>query len=140
MATLECFGTKKCRGIQQHIELYNVIPTRTGINEELVLYLPECKICGKPSLEIRRVDIWGEIIKPVRINIKNVEKFRENMIVLWEPNSLNEGKNSKGGFYLYCVEYGHRTKCFSNLSTLKMGKIEQDEAPDQRLIYNHIAA
>ena len=130
--------TLECHGINQSVKLYNVIPSKTGIAEELVLYLEKCKVCGHPVIEIRRTDIWGNIQEPVRLKVKNIEKFRENMIVLWEPNSLNEG-NQQGGFYLHCSEYGTKTKCYSNLSTLKP-RPEYDEGPDQRFYKNHIAA
>lgn len=50
--------------------------------------------------------------------------FEHQKAVLYEV--FKNSPNQKSGFYLNCSEYGKIKRCYSNLSTLKLGRIRDN--------------
>lgn len=115
-----------CHGALQKSEIYKIVPTKSGIKDEYVFHLKNCNICNNPVLQILRIDIWGNILEPVRLKTKNIEKFLNSMSVIWKPKRLNLSNTVYSDFYLEYNEYGIKKKCYRNLSCVKLGKMETD--------------
>lgn len=114
-----------CRRFQD-AEVFKITPTRNNILEEFVLYRHSCSFCQKPVLEILRMDINEDILKPVRLNPKNISLFTEKMEVLKNLNKKFIPKNKISKFVLKYNEFGKTKNCSANLVNLWLGKIETD--------------
>jgi hypothetical protein len=115
-----------CHGASQKSEIFKIEPTKSGIKDEFVFYLKKCAICENPVLQILRIDIWGNVLEPVRLKTRNIEKFLNSMSVIWKPQKLNLSSQAHSDFYLEYNEYGIKKRCYQNLSSVKLGKIETD--------------
>ena len=94
-----------------------------------------CSKCGKTFVVIETIDFSGKK-KTIRQNgIKALELFEKNRHnILFELKPIQSGKF---GFYLQYSEYGSIKKCYSNLRTLKLGRIAgnfEDIQSDNRLL------
>lgn len=114
-----------CRRFQ-HAEVFKITPTKKGILEEFVLYNQSCSCCNKPVIEILRADEDENILKPVRLNSKNIPAFIKKMEVLWSPRKFSFPKTKISKFILNYNEFGKIKKCSANLSSLNIGRIETD--------------
>ena len=114
-----------CRRFQ-HAEVYKIIPTKKDILEEFILYNQRCSCCNQPVLEILRADVEENILKPIRLNSKNIPAFIKKMNVLWEPRKFSFPKSKISKFILNYNEFGKIKKCSKNLSGLSIGRIETD--------------
>ena len=114
-----------CRRFQ-HAEVFKIAPTKKEVLEEFILYNQRCSCCNKPVLEILRADVDENILKPVRLNSKNIPNFIKNMEVLWKPRKFSHSKNKISKFILDYNEFGKIKKCSKNLSGLSIGRIETD--------------
>ena len=144
MASILCCGEQRCKS-------YYVIPD-AGEIEKKVSYLPECPVCGHTVLYIEKVvpavkeaviekkdPRTGQIVQEKETLFYNkvnyIRKTNESARKLFEkiqPSIIHKDyKNSNSlpasNFYLYCMEYGIKKKCYSNLSTLKLGLIKPEE-------------
>ena len=119
-----------CHSVSQKADLYRIVPTKENIQEEYVLYVQNCVICGKPVLEINRLDIWGNKLEPVRLRTKNIQKFLDSMNVIWKPKKIYAINPAFSRFTLNYNEYGTLKKCCQNFSNLHIGKIETDPYKD----------
>lgn len=115
-----------CHAVYQNAELFQIVPTKENVKEEFVLYLKNCVICEQPVLEIRRIDIWGCGMEPVRVKTKNIQKFLDSMSVIWKPGKIHPVNVVHSKFSLGYNEFGTRKKCFQNLSNLYLGRVETD--------------
>jgi hypothetical protein len=115
-----------CHGVYQKADIFKIVPTADNIEEEYVLYLSSCVICDRPVLEIHRIDTLGKILEPVRLKTKNIPKFLDSMTVLWKPVKLRSIAIPFSRFSLNYNEYGKRKKCYQNLYSLELGKIDTD--------------
>ena len=86
-------------------------------------YLEKCPICGHTVLQLTKIDTKN-IILFYRIKNKKartcLEKYSKD-IIEEKTNSSNKYIKYQGKFYLNYNEYGKIKKCYSNLSTLKLG-------------------
>jgi len=114
-----------CRRFQI-AEIFKIAPTRKNVLEEFVLYNHCCSCCKKPVLEILRLDVKENILKPVRLNTRNISAFVESMEILWKPKKSFHPKNKISKFILKYNEFGKVKNCSKNLSNLILGKIETD--------------
>jgi len=125
-----------CRRFQE-AEAFKITPTKTNVLEEFVLYVQSCSCCKKQVLEILRADIDENILKPVKLNSKNIPFFIKNMDVLWKPKKLFYHKNKISKFVLNYNEFGKTKICSRNLSTLNMGRIETDPVINLKTYKKH---
>jgi len=112
-----------CRRFQP-AEVINIAPTKSSISDEFVFYNPSCSFCGKPILEIIRIDETGLVLNPVRLKTKNIHSFIEKINVLFKKKKSFKPKSKISKFVLGYNEYGKMKKCYANLSNLSLGKIE----------------
>lgn len=83
--------------------------------------LPVCPKCGNYILQITRVDFQGNVSV---IRKKNFKALR--LLMKLKPFIINNQGflNARGKSFLYYNEFGVKKKCYSNLSTLKIGKFD----------------
>ena len=118
-----------CDGIYQPAKIMRIVPTKSGVSHEFVFYLKNCSVCSKPALEIIRIDMWGKIIPPVRLNTRNIADFLKTINVIPNKEPLVFSK-PYSRFYLCYNNFGKKEKCYQNLSRLKIGAVETDPVRD----------
>lgn len=112
-----CSGLRKCK-------TFSVKPYDNYIFCELD-YLESCPICGNTVLQLTRLNNNNEI-SVYRLKNKKAKKFFEKIkssIISENHYNYSALSRSQGRFYLYYNEYGVKKKCFSNLSTMTLGKL-----------------
>lgn len=88
-------------------------------------YLTKCPICGHVVVQLTRIDKNQNLSVVRKANTKAIKFFEVlKKQVLYEIKPINYQKVNSGRFYLNYNEYGVRKRCYSNLSTLKMGLAE----------------
>ncbi len=122
MAYIECCGKK-------HKAIVFELKTNNGSCVYKVLKNAFCPHCGKNIVVIeKKMFIDGvEQIRYVRRQGKDANKLFDKLegdIIC----QIIEQKNVqyKKGFFLNCNEYGKIKKCYSNLSSLKLGKFDSE--------------
>lgn len=91
-------------------------------------YLEECPICGHTVLQLTKVDFLNKI-SIYRLNNKKAKKFLEKYskdIVKEIDIQENFAFKAFGKFYLNYNEYGRKRKCYSNLSSMKIGLFDNN--------------
>lgn len=88
-------------------------------------YLPKCPVCGHTVVQLTRVDINDNISVVRKVN-KKAREFLKKLknFILYEVRPINYSKMNCGKFYLNYNEFGVKKRCYSNLSTLKIGLTE----------------
>lgn len=88
-------------------------------------YLKECPVCGHTVVQLTRIDFDNNVSVCRKTNEK-ARKFLKNIqaLILYKKEPEIKTVNSYSKFYLYYNEFGVKKKCYSNLSTLKMGLFE----------------
>ena len=115
-----------CAGLRQS-KNYSLIPEESYLFAQ-VDYLEECPICGHSVIQITRIDVYNKVSVCRKINEKArklFEKLRESIIAEKKTENFSLKNHSK--FYLGYNEYGVKKKCYSNLSSLKMGLFENKD-------------
>lgn len=115
-----------CAGLRKS-KTYSVNPEENYLMAQ-VDYLDKCPICGHTVTQLTRIDFDNNVSVCRKINEKArklFEKLRNSILFEKQP----EGRNFKtySGFYLNYNEYGVKKKCYSNLSSLKIGLFENKE-------------
>jgi len=89
-------------------------------------YLECCPVCEHTILQLTRID-YNNKISVYRLKNKKAKKFFEK----YQKDIVSEIKDydssyllNYGKFYLNYNEYGKKKKCFSNLSSMKLGLFE----------------
>ena len=112
---VECCGTKrKARTF--------VIEPAKGYSEAVMAVLEECPICGAYVLVLMRVDDMGEVKPGVEYRNKAARKFFKKVSILFEVK--NPAVLPCGSWYLKYSEFGKVKKCYSNLTSLKIGMFD----------------
>ncbi len=115
-----CGGLRECRS-------FELIPDEIFIIKELD-YLEECPVCGHTVLQLTKLNKQN-VISVYRITNKKAKKLFEkcNKYIMKEIENY-EGffVKSCGKFYLNYNEYGRKKKCYSNLSSMKLGLFENN--------------
>lgn len=91
-------------------------------------YLEECPICGHTITQLTRIDTDNKVSTCRKINEKARKFFGVlKSSILYEKNPECQTYNTFSKFYLYYNEFGKKKKCYSNLSSLKIGLFENKE-------------
>lgn len=115
-------GYIHCCGTLHKTRSYNVVPQGDFVLCELD-YLKKCPVCGHTVVQLTRINKNDEISVIRKVNLKAKEFFRNMQnFILYERVPQNYKKCGK--FYLNYNEYGVLKRCYSNLSTLKIGLYE----------------
>lgn len=91
-------------------------------------YLEFCPNCGHTVIQLTRINDNYEIstIRKTNTKARNfLKKIRKEIIK--EKNTEKVISNKYSNFYLYYNEFGKIKKCYSNLSSLKLGLFENKE-------------
>ncbi len=88
-------------------------------------YLPKCPVCGHTVVQLTRVDVHDNISIVRKVNKKAKEFLKKlKSFVLYEVRAINYNRVNTGRFYLNYNEFGVKKRCYSNLSSLKIGLTE----------------
>lgn len=91
-------------------------------------YMECCPICGHTIVQLTRIDFKNNV-SVCRKNNEKARRFFESLKqhVLYEKHSDERISQNNSKFYLNYNEYGTIKRCYSNLSTLKMGLFENKD-------------
>ena len=91
-------------------------------------YLDKCPICGHTVTQLTRIDFNNNVSVCRKVNDKARKLFDKlKDLILYEKKAEEHIFNTYSKFYLYYNEFGAKKKCYSNLSTLKIGRFENSE-------------
>lgn len=90
--------------------------------------LESCPVCGHKVLNVVRVDAFNSVSSFRKINSKAQKLFEKlKNSILYEENKHKFSVISGSNFYLNYNEYGKKKKCYSNLSSLKLGLFDNSK-------------
>ena len=128
-------GFVHCCGGLRKSKSFLLLP-QDGFLQVQMDWLEACPVCSHTVLQLTRLDYNNEISIIRKTNSK-ARKFREKLesaiITEISKNQLPQ-QNSGSSFYLFYNEFGTKKKCFSNLSTLKMGISESLDLKVQNVL------
>ncbi len=110
-----CGGLHKCKS-------FKISPENEFQTVEMD-FLEKCPNCGHTIVQVTRLDFENKISIIRKINSKAIKMFEKLQSKIITSKNMPVFKNI-GRFYLNYNEYGKVKKCYSNLSSLKMGKFE----------------
>lgn len=112
----------KCCKHKRKASSYNIIPQDGYINVIMNVIDNLCPVCGGYVVELERTDAKGITSTITRKNSVGYELFDK-----LENSIISKIKNSNiitSGFYLNYNEHGKKKRCYSNFSTLKIGRTD----------------
>lgn len=112
-----------CAGLRK-TKSFSLAPEKKYLIAE-VDYLEACPQCGHTVVQLTRIDFDNNICIVRKINEKARNLFEKlKSSILFEKNASKVRVKAYSTFYLNYNEFGVKKKCYSNLSTLKMGLFE----------------
>lgn len=116
-----------CAGLRK-AKTYSISPEEDFMFAQMD-YLEECPICGHTIVQLTRIDFSNNVSVCRKVNEKARKLFNKiKKSILFEKKE--EGARLKGyysNFYLNYSEFGVKKRCYSNLSSLKIGLFENKE-------------
>lgn len=115
-----------CAGLRKS-KSYSISPEENYLFAQ-VDYLDKCPICGHTVTQITRIDSDNNVSVCRKINDKArklFEKLKASILFEKKPEGVRLKAYSK--FYLNYNEFGVKKRCYSNLSTLKIGLFENKD-------------
>lgn len=98
-------------------------------------YLEECPVCGHAVLQLTRIDFENNVSVYRKVNDKARKLFNKlKNSILFEKKTEGIRLKVYSKFYLHYNEFGIKKKCFSNLSSLKIGLFENKELSTKECI------
>lgn len=115
-----------CAGLRNS-KSYSVMPEKNYAFAQ-VDYLDKCPICGHTVIQLTRIDFDNNVSVCRKINEKARKLFNKlKDSILFEKKEAGVRVKAYSKFYLNYNEFGVKKKCYSNLSTLKIGLFENRE-------------
>lgn len=115
-----------CAGLRK-TKSYSVSPDADYFMAQ-VDYLEKCPICGHTVTQLTRIDFDNKVSVCRKVNDKARKLFDKlKHSILFEQKVEIPNIKTYSNFYLHYNEYGVKKKCYSNLSSLKMGLFENKE-------------
>lgn len=112
-----CSGLRKAKS-------YSISPEENYLHAQ-VDYLEECPVCGHTVTQITRIDSDNNVSVCRKVNEKARKLFQKlKNSILFEKKPEGVRLTSYSNFYLNYNEFGVKKKCYSNLSSLKIGLFE----------------
>lgn len=112
-----------CAGLRK-AKTYSIAPEE-NYSIAQIDYLETCPICGHTIIQLTRIDIDNKVSICRKINDKARKLFNKlKDSILFEKKEENINFQPHSSFYLNYNEFGVKKKCYSNLSTLKIGLFE----------------
>ena len=117
-------GYIHCCGGKRKTRSYVLSPEKKYLTAEFD-YLDECPVCGHCVAQLTRIDFDNNIslVRKTNEKAKNLFENLKNSI-LFEKLTTALKIKAYSKFYLNYNEFGKKKRCYSNLSTLKMGLFE----------------
>lgn len=86
-------------------------------------FVSSCAVCGHAVVQITRLDFNSEVSTVRKTNAKALALFEKlkSSILFEEKVKYNPALQQGSNFYLNYNEFGRKKRCYSNLSSLKMG-------------------
>ncbi len=120
----KCMGYIHCCGALHKTRTFCLAPQDKFLLCE-VDYLVRCPICGHTVVQLTRIDEADNISVIRKINKKAKDFFYKlKSHILYEIKPIKYNKINTGKFYLNYNEFGVKKRCYSNLSSLKIGIAE----------------
>lgn len=126
-------GFINCCGKNVYADVFELIPVTGSVWAVLRDMHDVCPHCGHFKIQIDKITIDGEFKSIVYENAKAF-KLRRKLFDSCSVRRRIVHKEDVAGsaFYLYYSEYGKKKKCYSNLSTLKMGMFDSLDLKAQK--------
>ena len=129
----------RCCGISQKSTAF-ICDAPNGFVYQRIDFLVKCKVCKRTVMHVMRLDSEKRVVGFRRTDEQARELFDKlRTSILYKVVEPYEIAPSKGSFYLMCNEFGRKTKCFSNLSSL-LDVGESLALPDKRIILKQKSA
>lgn len=117
-------GYIHCCGSLHKTRSFKLVPQSNFIVCEAD-YLQKCPVCGHTVVQLTRIDKNQKLTVVRKVNTKAMKFFEVlKKQMLYEIKPINYRKINCGSFYLNYNEYGVKKRCYSNLSTLQIGLME----------------
>ena len=125
----------KCCGIRQKTTAF-ICDAPDGYVFQRIDFLTYCKVCKHTIMQVTRVDASSKISWFRRTDEAARLLFdRMRTSILYKVEQPCENLPRHGRFYLFCNEFGRKTKCYSNVSSmLDIG--ESLSLPEKKIIVN----
>lgn len=109
-----CGGLRKTRS-------FVLAPYKNFILCELDI-LNQCPVCEHFCIQLTRLNSENQI-STIRYTNKKAKEFLQKIKskILYERKNYAYSLRNSGKFYLNYNEYGVKKRCYSNISTLKLG-------------------
>lgn len=115
-----------CAGLRK-TKSYSISPEEAYLFAQ-VDFLEKCPVCGHTVTQLTRIDFKNNVSICRKVNEKARKLFDKlKNSILFEQKMENTRLKVYSKFYLHYNEFGVKKKCYSNLSTLKMGLFENKE-------------
>ncbi|MFI3301311.1 MAG: hypothetical protein R3Y28_07830 [Candidatus Gastranaerophilales bacterium] len=114
-----------CSGLRKS-NTYRLIPEEGYVAVQMD-YLKRCPVCEHTVIQLTRIDANKELSIVRKTNKKAqtlFDKLKKN--ILYQEKEFDYSRQ-KSKFYLNYNEYGTIKRCYSNLSTLKLGLTENKD-------------
>jgi len=90
--------------------------------------LDECPVCNHFVVELFRLDYKHDTSRVRKVNQQGRKFFSKlESSILYEKSTCSDLSREHGRFYLNYSEFGKIKRCYSNLSTLKIGLFDNDK-------------
>lgn len=112
-----------CAGLRES-KTYSILPEESYRFAQID-YLEECPVCGHTVTQLTRIDFENNVSVCRKINDKARKLFNKlKNSILFEKKDEGIRLKVYSKFYLNYNEFGVKKKCYSNLSSLKIGLFE----------------
>lgn len=112
-----------CSGLRKS-KSYSISPEESYMFAQ-VDYLEECPICRHTIVQLTRIDFDNNVSVCRKVNDKAIRLFNKlKNSILFEKETEGFKLKVFSKFYLNYNEFGVKKKCYSNLSSLKIGLFE----------------
>lgn len=112
-----------CAGLRKS-KSYSISPEENYMFAQ-VDYLEECPVCGHTVTQLTRIDFENNVSVCRKINDKARKLFNKlKNSILFEKKDEKSRVKVYSKFYLNYNEFGVKKRCYSNLSSLKIGLFE----------------
>lgn len=123
----ESMGYIHCCGALHKTRTFKLAPQGKFLICELD-YLTKCPICGHTVVQLTRIDNEKKLSVIRKVNAKAKAFYQKiKSKLLCEIKIINYNSQNYGKFYLNYNEFGVKKRCYSNLSTLKIGISENKD-------------
>lgn len=117
-------GVIHCCSRLQRSQTFILAPDKNFVFVELDI-LPRCSDCGHFVAQLTRIDFENKLSIVRKVNQK-ARSFFEKLEhdILFEVKTSVFSPRQAGSFWLGYNEFGKKKKCFSNLSSMQLGRFD----------------